>query len=101
MEPTKISLFNTCNKMEAITKMSSSVFGTGEAKDKTPEKAEGTGGGIMEKAAGFGESAKQSAIAGKDKTGEVLIGAGEQVKVMAQGATDAVKNTFAPADKKV
>lgn len=87
--------------METISKLSSSVFGTGEAKDKTPEKvpaAEGTtGGGIMEKATAFGESAKQTAIAGKDKTGEVLIGAGEQAKVMAQGATDAVKNTFAPA----
>lgn len=84
--------------------MGSSVFGTGEAKDKAPEKAEGTGGGIMERATVLGESAKQGVIAGKDKTGEVLLGAGEQVKVMAQGATDAVKNTFAPApaaDKKV
>ncbi|WOH15199.1 hypothetical protein DCAR_0934736 [Daucus carota subsp. sativus] len=84
----------------------SSVFGTGEAKDKTPEKApaaEGAGGIMqttMEKATVFGESAKQTAIAGKDKTGEVLVGAGEQAKVMAQGATDAVKNAFAPAAEK-
>ena len=44
------------------------------------------------------ESAKDTAEAGKEKTGGIIQRTGEQVKSMAQGAADAVKHTFGMAE---
>lgn len=68
--------------------------------DKTgavKEKAEGAAQATKEKVSEIAEKGKETAQAGKEKTGGILQKTGEQVKSMAQGAADAVKNTLGMA----
>ena len=60
------------------------------AKEKTQENA----GAAKEKASRMGQSTKESAQSGNDNTGGFLQQTGGKVKGMAQGATDAVKQTL-------
>ncbi|KAJ1413406.1 seed maturation protein PM30 [Sesbania bispinosa] len=56
-------------------------------------------GQAKEKASEMGQSTKESAQSGKDNTGGFLQQTGEKVKDMAQGATEAVKQTLGMGQK--
>ncbi|KAK1577474.1 hypothetical protein Q3G72_022068 [Acer saccharum] len=60
------------------------------ARDKTSDTADAT----KKKSQETGQVARDSSEAGKEKTGGILSQTGEQVKSMAQGASDAVKHSF-------
>ncbi|KAI3525111.1 hypothetical protein L1887_03783 [Cichorium endivia] len=79
-------------------------YRAGEAKGQAEEKTQQTGsyvsekaGGAKEKASQMGQSMKETAEAGKEKSGGLMQRTGEQVKNMAQGAADKVKQSFGMA----
>ncbi|XLQ98667.1 hypothetical protein HN51_053362 [Arachis hypogaea] len=70
---------------------------TSDTAQNTREKAQNTAGATRDKASEMGQATRESAQAGKDNAGGFLQQTGEKVKGMAQGAADAVKQTFGMA----
>ncbi|KAK0596110.1 hypothetical protein LWI29_012921 [Acer saccharum] len=66
----------------------------GQATQATKDKTSDTADATKKKSQETGQATRDSAEAGKEKTGGILSQTGDQVKNMAQGATDAVKRTF-------
>ncbi|PWA97659.1 late embryogenesis abundant protein 1 [Artemisia annua] len=77
------------------------MFGIGTNKEKPVESKDQPGTfvsetttAVVDKASQMAQWTQETAVAGKDKTGEVLLNTGETIKNAAQGATENVKNTL-------
>ncbi|CAK9166989.1 unnamed protein product [Ilex paraguariensis] len=87
--------------------MSSTQFNAGQthgqAQAKTEEwvqSAKDTANAASDRASNATQNTRESAQRGADQTAGFLQQTGEQVKNMAQGAIDGVKNTLGVGDKK-
>ncbi|OWM84246.1 late embryogenesis abundant protein 2 [Punica granatum] len=75
-------------------------FNAGQTQGKTQSKAEGMIQSAKEGTANAANSAQATAQRGADQSAGFMQQTGEQMKSMAQGAVDGVKNTLGMGDKK-